>query len=412
MEFQMTTHTLHSDKTTQWKITGQSDTWIVAADGKLTVKGMPAIVIDYGADDNRINIDGRILNLGHNAAGITVLGDDNTINIGAKGRIDAYDGFFGDGTNTTINNKGEIRGVDCGMFMQHTAHVYNSGIITGNQAIVLQTSDVSGIPHIAKAQGGNGVAFDNVVLNRDGGLIMGAETGVYFGAAGSHKIVNDGTISGYDVAIMEAAGTLNLINNGDIEGAVDCSDGNDRIDNRKGFISSDVYGGKGDDLYIVSGKLTINEKAGEGWDTVKSTVSYTLNDNVDYLTLLGKANLTGHGNDINNTVVGNSGNNTLYGEAGFDKLDGGKGNDILTGGLGSDVYIFNKGSGMDTVTDFDNANDTISLRHLDGMSQFSDLSGHISQHGNDVWLSFADGDRLILKDTPIGDMDTADFLFG
>jgi len=46
---------------------------------------------------------------------------------------------------------------------------------------------------------------------------------------------------------------------------------------------------------------------------------------------------------------------------GNDTLDGGKGRDVLTGGRGQDVFLFKKGYGKDTITDFQDDIDTIRL---------------------------------------------------
>ncbi len=49
-----------------------------------------------------------------------------------------------------------------------------------------------------------------------------------------------------------------------------------------------MTGGKGDDTYFVDNiKDVILELSGEGNDTVKSTIAYTLGDNLENLELLG-----------------------------------------------------------------------------------------------------------------------------
>lgn len=61
----------------------------------------------------------------------------------------------------------------------------------------------------------------------------------------------------------------------------------------------------------------------------------------------------GAGND---TLRGMAGNDLLDGDLGDDLLDGGDGDDLLVGGLGDDTYVFERGYGRDTVTDFDRVN--------------------------------------------------------
>lgn len=79
------------------------------------------------------------------------------------------------------------------------------------------------------------------------------------------------------------------------------------------------------------------ELAGQGWDTVYSTVSYVLPQHLEALRLQGSASLNGAGNAQDNWLVGNSAANTLDGHAGNDLLAGGGGNDVLNGGAGLDV---------------------------------------------------------------------------
>ncbi|MGH8655473.1 MAG: calcium-binding protein [Gammaproteobacteria bacterium] len=67
----------------------------------------------------------------------------------------------------------------------------------------------------------------------------------------------------------------------------------------------------------------------------------------------GDGNDTLSGNTGNDVLYGEAGADTLYGNAGDDLLLGGSDNDSLDGGLGNDVYLFGRGSGRDTVYDYD-----------------------------------------------------------
>ncbi len=106
-----------------------------------------------------------------------------------------------------------------------------------------------------------------------------------------------------------------------------------------------LKGGIGNDSYIVDNNETIiQENSGYGTDIVAASVSYTLTDNVENLTLTGEDDINGTGNSLNNIIEGNSGDNIII---------GGKGADTLRGGAGGDTYIFNLGDGQDVIEEDD-----------------------------------------------------------
>lgn len=103
-----------------------------------------------------------------------------------------------------------------------------------------------------------------------------------------------------------------------------------------------LKGGKGNDTYLVnSAGDKIIELLNEGTDTVKSSITYKLTDNVENLTLTGAEKTKGLGNNLNNSITGNSASNILIGYDGNDKLNGGAGADSMYGGLGNDTYYVN-----------------------------------------------------------------------
>jgi mono/diheme cytochrome c family protein len=136
-----------------------------------------------------------------------------------------------------------------------------------------------------------------------------------------------------------------------------------------------MMGLAGNDTYIVgqAGDEVI-EGAGEGTDTIRSTVTYTLPIFVENLALLGTNAINATGNGLNNRLTGNAaanvlngrtGNDVLNGAGGNDRLIGGPGNDKLTGGTGRDTFQFdaplNATSNVDVVTDFNPPDDVMRL---------------------------------------------------
>ncbi|MDP4823645.1 MAG: hypothetical protein NWR47_06830, partial [Aestuariivirgaceae bacterium] len=97
-----------------------------------------------------------------------------------------------------------------------------------------------------------------------------------------------------------------------------------------------MEGGKGNDTYIVDHEddsvYEEEDADGEkfGIDTVMSSVSYSLVDNVEHLILTGKKAIDGTGNELDNKITGNAGRNVIEGGIGNDILDGGAGVDTLS----------------------------------------------------------------------------------
>jgi Ca2+-binding RTX toxin-like protein len=159
--------------------------------------------------------------------------------------------------------------------------------------------------------------------------------------------------------ILSGAGGNDTINAGD---------GKDTLDGGKGVDT--MRGNLGDDLYIIDdvGDRAI-EAASEGFDTVQSSVSFTLGVNVEVLTLTATTVINGTGNAGNNTLTGNSANNVLSGLDGDDILDGGAGTDKLTGGNGNDIFKFTavgdtKVAAPDIITDFTGGSDKMNFANL------------------------------------------------
>ena len=102
------------------------------------------------------------------------------------------------------------------------------------------------------------------------------------------------------------------------------------------------------------------------------------------------------GNDILNggkgsdNFGGGEGNDILNGGDGSDNLAGDSGNDTLTGGADNDSFLMSPGSGIDTISDFTNGQDTISLG---GLSSFEQLS--ISGETNGTLIKLASSGEVL-----------------
>lgn len=89
------------------------------------------------------------------------------------------------------------------------------------------------------------------------------------------------------------------------------------------------------------------------------------------------------------------GNDTLYGGAGTDRLDGGAGDDYLSGDAGSDVYLFGRGSGRDTVSNYHSTGEEDLILIADDLSA-ADIK--VSRYSDDLIIEIAGtNDRLAVS---------------
>ena len=145
----------------------------------------------------------------------------------------------------------------------------------------------------------------------------------------------------------------NVLTGNDLTNTLKGMAGNDTLDG--GTAADKMYGGAGDDTYIVdnAGDKTYEYSApgvdDGGIDTVKSSVTVTLDSFIENLVLTGSADIDGTGNGLANNLTGNSGNNKLDGATGADTMTGGLGNDTYVVDTAGDVVVENPGEGTDTV---------------------------------------------------------------
>ncbi|MBC7377662.1 MAG: putative Ig domain-containing protein, partial [Burkholderiaceae bacterium] len=139
-----------------------------------------------------------------------------------------------------------------------------------------------------------------------------------------------------------------------------------------------LIGGGYDTTYVVdnAGDVIVEYEHG-GNDTVLSSVSHTLELNVENLTLTGNAAINGTGNALANLINGNSAANTLT---------GGAGDDTLAGGGGADTYLYSAGWGHDVIDERQSATDSaVDAIVFDGSVNAGDLT--LGRSGSDLLLT-------------------------
>jgi Ca2+-binding RTX toxin-like protein len=140
------------------------------------------------------------------------------------------------------------------------------------------------------------------------------------------------------------------------------TDGDDSL---TGYGTDDVISGAGgnDAIYGGGGNDTIS--GGEGKDSLSG-------DDGDDILSGGVGNDSLNGGAGNDALNGGADNDSLSGGYGDDTLDGGSGNDSLDGGYGSDTYIFRRGSGQDTISNYAYSDTTLNKQdviRLEGLNQ-------------------------------------------
>jgi trimeric autotransporter adhesin len=197
----------------------------------------------------------------------------------------------------------------------------------------------AGVDTMAGAGGNDVYVVDDiadVVIEATGGGVDSVEsTATYVLPAEVEKLTLMGTAS---IGATGNAAANTLIGNV----------GANRLDGGAG--ADTMVGGVGDDTYVVdSGADVITEAASAGIDTVESSLTFTLGNNLENLTLTGGAAINGTGNTANNAVVGNSAANRLDGAGGADTMSGGAGDDTYVVDNAGDIVIESTGGGIDSV---------------------------------------------------------------
>jgi Ca2+-binding RTX toxin-like protein len=138
------------------------------------------------------------------------------------------------------------------------------------------------------------------------------------------------------VVQLQVDASNKLINFENISGSAfsDFLTGNNAVNVINGGTGADTMsGGLGNDTYYVDNAGDVVTESSDtvngGIDTIISSVTRTLGNYQENLTLSGTGAINGTGNSLANTIIGNSVANVI---------NGGTGADTMSGGLGNDTY--------------------------------------------------------------------------
>src|SRR5688572_22902854 len=293
-----------------------NDTYLIDDEGDLVIEGLNAGIDVVETSLSSYALEANVEQLTYTGAGdFTGVGNElaNTITSGA-----GNDALSGLGGNDTLNGGEGNNVLDGGTGTDRLA-----GGLGDDTYYVDVTGDVV-VDAVVSA--GVDTVFSSAntySLNQAGSTAAGVENLVFAGSG-------------------SFTGTGNAIANTIVGGA-----GNDSLNGLAG--ADTLVGLGGDDLYTVdnAGDLT-TEQAGDGHDTVRSSVTHTLQANVEDLILTG-GTINGTGNELGNFIQGSANSNILDGLGGDDTMVGGTGNDTYRVDSTGDVVTELAGGGTDTV---------------------------------------------------------------
>ena len=298
--------------------------------------------------------------------------------------------------------------------LDDTANTY-SGAIPGSRILGGRGDDIIQLSEARDAMGDQG--DDEITGTSSGNLIMGGlgddtiygENGndLLFGDEGQDEIFggqgNDEIRSGDGADYIFANSENDTVYGGAGGDFIDGGDGNDVLDG--GADGDNMEGNLGDDIFYVDSVLDITLEAtggaGGGTDTVISSVTRTLGNFLENLTLSGTANINASGNTQTNILTGNSGNNILNGNAGADTMAGGGGNDTYYVDTAGDVTTEASGQGTDIVSSSVSRTLSANIENLN-LSGVSNIDGNGNtlaniingNSGNNVLRGYEGSDTL------------------
>lgn len=287
--------------------------------------------------------------------------------------------------------------------------------------------------HVAQGNVYNALQYNNDPRSLIEAAIGGSGNDTILGNAAANGLEggdgNDVLSGGQGNDVLDGGRGRDVIYGGPGDDDIRGGNGNDIL---YGNVGSDTMGGdRGNDTYYVDSRSDfIFEFAGEGTDTVISTVVFNLGDNFENIEYVGSFAGGGSGNALANrmtasdygstmsglggadTLIGGAGADYLRGGNGADRLIGGAGADVLMGGRGADVFVFERtahseGAGADVLRAadgglaFDGAGsalgDVIDLSAIDANQPLAGNQAFVfgSRATGGIWLENVGGNTVL-----------------
>jgi Ca2+-binding RTX toxin-like protein len=239
-----------------------------------------------------------------------------------------------------------------------------------------------------------------------------ANNNVFIGSAGADTLNGGAGIDTASYATSSAGVVVSLVAGAINTGGDAAGDVLTAMENLTGSALKDVLTGDANNNVLIGGAGADTLDGGAGSDTASYATSTA---GVTVSLVAGAVNTGGDaaGDVLTNieNLTGSAFNDVLIGNTGANVLTGGAGNDTLTGGTGTDTFSFQKGDGIDRITDFSASGGEIIQLLNYGISSFTQLQGMISQQGADVVINIDPSNQITLAATTASQLTAANFHF-
>jgi Ca2+-binding RTX toxin-like protein len=348
-----------------------NDTYVVDSVGDRTIENL-----SEGTDLVQSSIS---WSLGSNIENLTLTGTANSSGTG-NSLVNVIVGNIG---NNTLNGAGGLDNL-AGGFGNDTYIVDQTGVVTSEAASAgtdtLQSSVswtlAANIENLVltglAAINGTGNTLANTIVGNSADNILSGSSGADTMTAGlgndtyvvdnagdiTAENANEGTDSvqstvtwtlaaNIENLVLTGTATINGTGNS-LNNTLSGNTGTNILDGGAGADA--LSGGSGNDTYIVDnvGDVAFELAAG-GTDLVQSSISWTLANELENLTLTGTSAIDATGNSAVNVITGNASNNILNGGGGLDTLIGGLGDDTFVVDTAGIVTTEAANAGTDTV---------------------------------------------------------------
>jgi len=238
------------------------------------------------------------------------------------------------------------------------------------------------------ASGDTIVHFENVTGGDYNDTLTGDDGANTISGGEGDDTLNGG--SGNDILIGNSGN--DALNGGDGDDVLHGRGGADALNGGNGTDTASYSGASG----AVSASLTApgTNSGTAGGDT------YTSIENLE-------------GSAFGDTLTGDSSANTIDGGAGDDTLNGNAGDDTLIGGTGDDLFVFEDGTGDDTINDFTtgaSSDDVMDVSDF-GFTDLTDLLTSTNDSGSDTVITLDGDDSITLIGVQKADFHADDFIF-